>query len=89
MHYLASWRMQVASQKLRTTNASLAQVAETRDCRLRLRGRFLPRVQEGVWCGASNVATFEQLGLGYVEANPRLLVRATRLVNAHMSGSGT
>jgi AraC-like DNA-binding protein len=29
MHYLASWRMQVASQKLRNTNASLAQVAET------------------------------------------------------------
>ena len=28
MHYLASWRMQVASQKLRNTNASLAQVAE-------------------------------------------------------------
>ena len=29
MHYLANWRMQVATQKLRTTNASLAQVAET------------------------------------------------------------
>ncbi len=29
MHYLASWRMQVATQKLRTTSASLAQVAET------------------------------------------------------------
>ena len=29
MHYLASWRMQVARQKLRQTNASLAQVAET------------------------------------------------------------
>jgi AraC-like DNA-binding protein len=29
MHYLASWRMQVATQKLRDTNASLAQVAET------------------------------------------------------------
>ena len=28
MHYLASWRMQVASQKLRNTNASLAQIAE-------------------------------------------------------------
>lgn len=28
MHYLASWRMQVATQKLRDTNASLAQVAE-------------------------------------------------------------
>jgi AraC-like DNA-binding protein len=28
MHYLASWRMQVATQKLRNTNASLAQVAE-------------------------------------------------------------
>jgi transcriptional regulator GlxA family with amidase domain len=28
MHYLASWRMQVASQKLRNTNASLAQVTE-------------------------------------------------------------
>src|SRR6516165_2031110 len=29
MHYLASWRMQVASQKLRNTNASLAQVADS------------------------------------------------------------
>jgi AraC-like DNA-binding protein len=28
MHYLASWRMQVATQKLRNTNASLAQVAD-------------------------------------------------------------
>src|SRR5580692_9743562 len=28
MHYLASWRMQVATQKLRNTNAFLAQVAE-------------------------------------------------------------
>jgi AraC-like DNA-binding protein len=29
MHYLANWRMQVATQKLRETQASLAQVAET------------------------------------------------------------
>jgi len=29
MHYVASWRMQVAAQKLRGTNASLAQIAET------------------------------------------------------------
>src|SRR6266567_4497134 len=28
MHYVASWRMQVATQKLRNTNASLAQVAD-------------------------------------------------------------
>ena len=28
MHYLANWRMQVATQKLRNTSASLAQVAE-------------------------------------------------------------
>jgi AraC-like DNA-binding protein len=28
MHYVASWRMQVATQKLRTSHASLAQVAE-------------------------------------------------------------
>jgi AraC-like DNA-binding protein len=28
MHYFASWRMQVAAQKLRNTSASLAQVAE-------------------------------------------------------------
>ncbi len=28
MHYLAGWRMQVATQKLRNTHASLAQVAE-------------------------------------------------------------
>jgi AraC-like DNA-binding protein len=28
MHYLTSWRMQVATQKLRTTSASLAQIAE-------------------------------------------------------------
>jgi AraC-like DNA-binding protein len=29
MHYLAHWRMHVATQKLRNTNASLAQVAES------------------------------------------------------------
>jgi AraC-like DNA-binding protein len=29
MHYLTNWRMQVATQKLRGTSASLAQVAET------------------------------------------------------------
>jgi len=29
MHYLASWRMQVATQKLRNTSASLAQIAQT------------------------------------------------------------
>jgi AraC-like DNA-binding protein len=29
MHYLVNWRMQVASQMLRSTSASLAQVAET------------------------------------------------------------
>jgi AraC-like DNA-binding protein len=29
MHYFASWRMQVATQKLRNTNASLAQIAES------------------------------------------------------------
>jgi AraC-like DNA-binding protein len=28
MHYVASWRMQVATQKLRNTSASLAQVAD-------------------------------------------------------------
>lgn len=28
MHYLANWRMQVATERLRNTNASLAQVAE-------------------------------------------------------------
>ena len=28
MHYVASWRMQLATQKLRNTNASLAQVAD-------------------------------------------------------------
>ncbi|MGE0852578.1 MAG: helix-turn-helix transcriptional regulator [Hyphomicrobiaceae bacterium] len=28
MHYLVSWRMQVAAQKLRSTSVSLAQVAE-------------------------------------------------------------
>ena len=28
MHYLAGWRMQVATQKLRNTSASLAQIAE-------------------------------------------------------------
>jgi AraC-like DNA-binding protein len=29
MHYLAKWRMQVATQKLRSTSASLGQVAQT------------------------------------------------------------
>jgi len=28
MHYLANWRMQVAMQELRETNASLAQVTD-------------------------------------------------------------
>lgn len=28
MHYLTNWRMQVASQRLRNTNASLAQIAD-------------------------------------------------------------
>ena len=28
MNYLAGWRMQVATQKLRNTNASLAQIAD-------------------------------------------------------------
>jgi AraC-like DNA-binding protein len=28
MHYLANWRMHLASQKLRSTNASLAQIAD-------------------------------------------------------------
>jgi len=28
MHYLASWRMQVATERLRNTNASIAQIAE-------------------------------------------------------------
>src|SRR3954467_2965766 len=28
MHYLTNWRMQVATQKLRNPNASLAQIAE-------------------------------------------------------------
>jgi AraC-like DNA-binding protein len=28
MHYLANWRMQIAAQKLRETNASLAQIAD-------------------------------------------------------------
>jgi AraC-like DNA-binding protein len=28
MHYVASWRMQVATEKLRNTGASLAQVAD-------------------------------------------------------------
>jgi transcriptional regulator GlxA family with amidase domain len=28
MHYLANWRIQVAMQELRSTRASLAQVAE-------------------------------------------------------------
>jgi AraC-like DNA-binding protein len=29
MHYLATWRMQVARQRLRGTSESLAQIAET------------------------------------------------------------
>ena len=67
MHYVASWRMQVATQKLRNTSASLAQVAELG--RLQFRGRFFPRLQEGVRDGASHVATFKQIGCvdsGYI-----------------------
>src|SRR5262249_42124139 len=33
-----------------------------RGCRLRLRGRLLPRIQEGIRCGTSHVAPFKQLG---------------------------
>ena len=59
MHYLASWRMQVAAQKLRNTSASLAQWPS---CRLRFRSRVLARVQEGLRHVAGHVAAFEQIG---------------------------
>ena len=59
MHYLASWRMQVAT---RSSAAPARPSHRWPDCRLRLRGRILPRVQEGVRCGAGHVATLELLG---------------------------
>ena len=71
MHYLASWRMQVATQRLRDTSASLAQIAEI--VGYEFGGRILPRVQEGVRYRASHVATFEELG-----PKLRQLVPATR-----------
>jgi Cupin len=36
--------------------------ANCRDCRLRIRGGILPRVQEGVQCGAGHMAALPQLG---------------------------
>ena len=60
MHYLANWRMQVATEKLRNTNASLAQIAGT--VGYEFGGRVLPRLQEGVRRGTGHVAAFEQIG---------------------------
>ncbi len=60
MHYLANWRMQVAAQELRSRSTSLLQVANTG--RLRVRGRLLTRLQEGLRHGAGHVATFEESG---------------------------
>ena len=59
MHYLASWRMQVATQQL-PQHQCLPRAA-CRDRRLRFRGRILPLVQEGIRHGASHLATFEQV----------------------------
>ena len=59
MHYLASWRMQVATQKLRTTSASLAQVAET--VGYEFRSCVLSSIQKGVRRCTSHMATCKQL----------------------------
>ena len=69
MHYLANWRMQVAAQELRNRSTSLAQVANTG--RLRVRGRLLTRVQEGLRHGTGHVATFEESD----RFEPRLFMR--------------
>jgi hypothetical protein len=71
-HYLANWRIQVATQKLRSTSASLAQVAEIVGYASEA---AFSRIQEGVRRGASHVATFEQLG--HVRPNLRPLIRDT------------
>ncbi|MGA7454640.1 MAG: AraC family transcriptional regulator [Rhodoplanes sp.] len=60
MHYLASWRMQVAAEKLRNTNASLAQVAEI--VGYESEAAFSRAFKKRVRCGASHVAAFKQLG---------------------------
>jgi AraC-like DNA-binding protein len=60
MHYLASWRMQIAAEKLRKTNASLAQVAEI--VGYESEAAFSRAFKKRVRCGASHVAAFKQLG---------------------------
>ena len=79
MHYVASWRMQVATQKLRNTQR--VPCASCRLGRLQFRGRFFPRLQEGVRNCASHLA-FEQTGLGPICTfesciEPRRLTRAS------------
>ena len=53
MHYLANWRMQVAMQELRSTSASLAQVAEMVG--------FQSEAAFPAPYGTGHVATFESL----------------------------
>ena len=59
MHYLANWRMQVATQKLRSTNASLAQVADM--VGYESGGRLLAGVQEGLRHRPGDLAARERL----------------------------
>ena len=85
MHYLASWRMQVATQKLRDTSASLAQVAQM--VGYNSEGRFLPRIQKGIWCAASDMATFEQLGIP-IDKSPRADALGKLVVECARAGRG-
>ena len=58
MHYLANWRMQVAAQELR--HAQHLAGPGRQQGRLRIRGRLLTRIQEGLRHGTGHVATFEE-----------------------------
>ena len=65
-HYLASWRMQVATQKLRNTSASLAQVAEM--VGYDFEAAFSRAFKKAF--GAAPATWRRSKRLGYVEAKP-------------------
>ena len=60
MNYLANWRMQIATQKLRDTSASIAQVADA--VGYDFGGGVLACLQEGLRCRARHLAAVKRLG---------------------------
>jgi AraC-like DNA-binding protein len=64
MHYVASWRMQVATQKLRNTSASLAQVADL--VGYSSEAAFSRAFKKAFGTAPATLATFEQIG--YVQS---------------------